>query len=228
MVMTDLRFVIDKRVGKKAEGVLSWAEKRLQSRAVSGPYGDGALPLGIYTALRTKLLDRPAGSSYCDTNANCWMQAIDPTFTTSRTDLGIHPDGGAPGTEGCIGLLEGNTEKWHEAFYGGPNASSLEVLDAPSVIVFSDMAERRTIVTVVGSHNADPARDELAEMAGVWIASQGFDLLTGAGPGVMTSVARGFCRQAGRRGVSIGVVPGSIDGRPKSGYPNPWIEIPIF
>ena len=31
---------------------------------------------------------------------------LSPTFQTNRTLLRIHPDGGLPGTEGCIGLIE--------------------------------------------------------------------------------------------------------------------------
>jgi hypothetical protein len=32
-----------------------------------------------------------------------------PLFSTSRSELRIHPDGGYPGTMGCIGLLGNKT-----------------------------------------------------------------------------------------------------------------------
>ena len=61
----------------------------------------------------------------------------------------------------------------------------------------------------------------------------------GGGPGVMTLSAQAFCDTPGD---SIGIVPGEVAGWadtklgtlskltliPKNGYPNPWVEIPIF
>jgi uncharacterized protein (TIGR00725 family) len=54
-------------------------------------------------------------------------------------------------------------------------------------------------------------------------------LLTGGGSGVMAAVSQAFYETPNRRGFVIGIIPcaeGSI--RPKLGYPNPWVEIPIF
>ena len=70
---------------------------------------------------------------------------------------------------------------------------------------------------------------ELSEPLGRLLAELGVHLLTGAGRGVMTAVSRAFCEVQGRRGLSIGIVPsqeGSV--QPKPGYPNPWVEVPIF
>ena len=67
---------------------------------------------------------------------------------------------------------------------------------------------------------------------GRWIADRGFDLLTGAGLGVMLSTARAFSTTDGRKGRSIGVVPSeahpSLGFRPIPGYPNPYIDLPIL
>ena len=91
------------------------------------------------------------------------------------------------------------------------------------------MVQRRPIVGVMGSHaNADARR---ARRVGAWIASAGYHLLTGGGGGVMEAVAQAFATVTGRAGRSIGVVPSSDDDpacRPVPGYPNVWIEIPIF
>lgn len=116
--MAAITFKISRISGQKAEGTLSWPAKGLSSNAVSGPYGNGYLPFGIYAALRSKMLDKPGEPSYCDTVNNCWMQPIDPRFVTGRTDLGIHPDGGSAGTEGCIGIKDTDTKAWYDAFYG--------------------------------------------------------------------------------------------------------------
>lgn len=73
---------------------------------------------------------------------------------------------------------------------------------------------------------------EFAAPLGRWIAEQGHHLLTGAGTGTMAAVAEAFCAVASRRGVSIGVVPTFPDNNggyfSKPGYPNPWIEVPIY
>lgn len=45
----------------------------------------------------------------------------------------------------------------------------------------------------------------------------------------MASVSRAFFETRNRVGLVIGVIPGSMDerGSSPSGYPNPWVEIPI-
>lgn len=84
--------------------------------------------------------------------------------------------------------------------------------------------------------------DLLAEEIGRMIASTGCDLLTGAGPGVMETVSRGFFNTTPREGIVIGIVPARVagvedaEGRPKSdaeytpppGYPNEWVELAIY
>ncbi len=111
---------------------------------------------------------------------------------------------------------------------------------------------RLPIVGVMGS-GTDPHPD-LAEPLGRWLATQSVHLLTGGGAGVMECVSRAFCETPGRSGRTIGILPHSsvagIDaagehaagreagrqtrreagrsGEAHAGYPNPWIEIPIF
>lgn len=80
----------------------------------------------------------------------------------------------------------------------------------------------------------DSGRDEHAGLAtgvGVLLAELGVNLLTGGGRGVMMSVARAYTEAPRTRGISIGIIPcASIDQRsvPKPGYPNPFIELPIY
>ncbi len=117
-----IRFVIERYDDGLAFGSLSWLEKGLFSGAFSGPYGRGELPKGLYHCYRSKLLDKPEipPYSFCDSLRQCWMQVIDPQFSTDRTELGIHPDGNKLGTLGCIGLLDANTMPWYEAFKSIP------------------------------------------------------------------------------------------------------------
>jgi uncharacterized protein (TIGR00725 family) len=88
---------------------------------------------------------------------------------------------------------------------------------------------RLCVVTIIGSGDPDHGNPELAAAVGRLVAEMGFHLLTGGGLGVMRDACRAFASVADRKGVSIGVIPRSLDGdEPKAGYPNPWVEIPIF
>jgi uncharacterized protein (TIGR00725 family) len=91
------------------------------------------------------------------------------------------------------------------------------------------MIDRLPIVGVMGSH--DKEWSELATPVGRMIADFGYHLLTGAGAGAMTAVAKAFTSVDPREGLSIGVVPTiDYDGNhvPRERYPNPYIEVPIL
>lgn len=111
-----ITFKIKKFENGLAYGDLIWPEMKLNNLAISGPYGRHELPKGLYHAHRDKLLDKNGEVAYCDSLQQCWMQVIDPQFSTDRNNLGIHPDGNKSGTLGCIGLFEANTKPWYEAF----------------------------------------------------------------------------------------------------------------
>jgi len=85
-----------------------------------------------------------------------------------------------------------------------------------------------TTIGVIGSGHH--AHDDLAGELGALLALLGVNLLTGAGGGVMTSVSRAFTQAARRTGISIGIVPckGERNRAPKAGYPNEFIELPIY
>ena len=88
--------------------------------------------------------------------------------------------------------------------------------------------KRLPIVGVMGSGSRP--HKKRAEQLGAWLASQGVHLLTGGGSGVMESVSRAFAMAENRAGLVIGVLPGMVTDsgyRPKNGYPNPYVEIPI-
>jgi uncharacterized protein (TIGR00725 family) len=89
--------------------------------------------------------------------------------------------------------------------------------------------ERFPIVGVMGSGNE--AHESRARAVGRWLATQRVHLLTGGGLGVMESVSRAFASVRGRRGLIIGVVPGEPTAsgyQARAGYPNRWVEVPIF
>ncbi|MEO5365359.1 MAG: hypothetical protein H7831_03195 [Magnetococcus sp. WYHC-3] len=91
------------------------------------------------------------------------------------------------------------------------------------------MVNRLPIVGVMGSHEHE--WEEYADPVGDLLARRGFNLLTGAGGGVMTIVARSFTQVKDRKGVAIGILP-AVDYKGQKldteEYPNPYIEIPMI
>ena len=89
------------------------------------------------------------------------------------------------------------------------------------------MKSRISIVGVIGSGTL-PYQDR-SDRLGHWLAKRGVHLLTGGGGGVMAAVSKAFYETQGRRGSVIGIIPYQEDSvDPKSGYPNQWVEIPIY
>ena len=65
---------------------------------------------------------------------------------------------------------------------------------------------RLPIVGVMGSGCHGHATR--AEPVGRWLGGEPVHLLTGGGGGVMETVSRAFTKVEGRRGISIGILPG--------------------
>ncbi len=80
------------------------------------------------------------------------------------------------------------------------------------------------IVGIMGSHRDDNISMDEAHIIGEAIAKRGHVLLTGGGTGVMRAASRG-AYMAG--GLVIGVLPNDKE-RPLAGYPNEFIDIPIY
>lgn len=88
---------------------------------------------------------------------------------------------------------------------------------------------RKPIISVMGSHEKE--WEELSRPIGKLIAQHDFHLMTGGGAGVMLAVARAFCSEKERTGLSIGIIP-TLEYKPgliaSEEFPNPYIEIPII
>ncbi len=85
------------------------------------------------------------------------------------------------------------------------------------------------VIGVMGSGRE--AHEKYAIPLGQWIARHDYHLLTGGGGGVMEAVARAFISVMPRAGLSIGIIPGrpgKSDYHPPVGYPNPYIELPVY
>jgi len=92
-----------------------------------------------------------------------------------------------------------------------------------------DFPDKRPIIGVMGS--GSEAHKDKSVRLGEWIALAGYHLLSGGGSGVMAAVSESFYNTKKRPGLSIGIIPGKIiDGRynPLPGYPNPYVEIPVY
>lgn len=90
---------------KKSTGKLIWGDKKWD--AVSGPFDKGTLPIGNYKVDPTKASDEPAEADMYITDAKGKLGYYIPIyadFKTDRDNLAIHPDGGDPGTHGCVGI----------------------------------------------------------------------------------------------------------------------------
>jgi len=84
------------------------------------------------------------------------------------------------------------------------------------------------VVGVLGSGRE--RHESLALPLGRMLGELGCHLLTGGGGGVMEAVAEGFVAVEGRKGVSIGVLPGRLaraECEAPEGYPNPFVELAI-
>ena len=68
--------------------------------------GKGKLPSGDYIlkSVWNSYKGDPSKDGYCDPSGFCWVAPIEPDFDTTRSGFFIHPDGGAKGTLGCIGI----------------------------------------------------------------------------------------------------------------------------
>ncbi len=91
------------------------------------------------------------------------------------------------------------------------------------------MIPRLPIIGVMGSHKQ--GWEGFSVPVGRLVAEMGCHLLTGAGGGVMTSVARAFTAVKRRKGVCIGIFPlveyeGGLPSAEK--YPNPYVEVPVL
>jgi uncharacterized protein (TIGR00725 family) len=87
---------------------------------------------------------------------------------------------------------------------------------------------RLPIVGVMGSGTGSGGA--AAADLGRLLARLGVHLLTGGGGGVMAAVSRAFHETPGRQGLVVGILPcveGDPQCRPKPGYPNRWVELPI-
>jgi hypothetical protein len=123
-MMVDLIF--DRK--KKA---LSWPSKNLSWNAISGPFGAGALPPGLYDLGRREVTGYTANIdlSYRDKTGRGFFVPIYPKFQTHRGRsggrLGIHPDGNKPGTLGCVGITDRNARSFHDAIASTSPAAKL-------------------------------------------------------------------------------------------------------
>ncbi|WP_082541750.1 MULTISPECIES: RHS repeat domain-containing protein [unclassified Rhizobacter] len=78
--------------------------------AVSGPWGNGRLPEGVYDGSNFRPRNE-VGNKAMQCEGRGWSLDLDPTFQTSRDLLRIHPDGNVPGTQGCIGPACGAAQR---------------------------------------------------------------------------------------------------------------------
>lgn len=118
---------------KHGSRTLSWAGIGRWD-AVSGPRN--RLPNGIYKVSRREVTPytNQIGTAFQGPNGKGFFIPIYPQFSTNRGKtggrLGIHPDGGVPGTAGCIGIRS-SAKSFHDALAKAASDATLtlEVFD---------------------------------------------------------------------------------------------------
>lgn len=108
---------------------LAWGSDSFNG--ISGGFGKGSLPSGHYIVKVNHAVINPIGSGFKDNlTGKSWFIPISHSTDTSRSGLGIHPDGSPPGTAGCIGLQGADANrfwtKWNNTALG-QRPTSLEV-----------------------------------------------------------------------------------------------------
>jgi len=82
---------------------------------VSGKYGLGALPKGMYKINKCYKLKPIKGKTEPYTGKEFpWVAKLTPQFKTNRSKLLIHPDGGVEGTRGCIGIKNRDSQAFNQ------------------------------------------------------------------------------------------------------------------
>ena len=184
---------------------IAWISDRTRPFAVVLVEGDEVRPLGPLAHL----------GHACRDHAD-FERLIEEARAAGVLREGPHVGDGPAGTWAFLDDPDGNTFE-------------LSVGQAVEVAVAGGSPRkgpvRRPVVGVMGS--GDDPHVEIAEPLGRAIARSGWNLLTGGGGGVMTSVARGFTGRHPRAGVHLGILRGDAAGEPLPGYPNEFVEIPI-
>ncbi len=108
---------------------LAWSGKG-RWEAISGPYGKGKLPQGIYKISRREitLYSSKVAKGFQDRTGKGFFIPIYPEFKTTRGKqngrLGIHPDGNVYGTLGCIGIRK-NAKSFYDLIAATAVSSAL-------------------------------------------------------------------------------------------------------
>jgi len=90
--------------------------------AVSGGYGKGALSFGTYTVKVRHVVDSNLRDAF-KIGTTQFFIPIESSADSTRSGLGIHPDGNVPGTEGCIGLQDDDARKFWKNWMSIPLGS---------------------------------------------------------------------------------------------------------
>jgi hypothetical protein len=105
-----ITYRIQNRDDKSTGGILTLSAYNtpiITYQAVSGGWGKGSLPVGEYSTGKIwtpeQIAALPGAASYQTFGFGFFLPLIQK-FETDRTEQGIHPDGGVPGTLGCVGL----------------------------------------------------------------------------------------------------------------------------
>ena len=136
---TDIYFVATRRgwskTDRRIDGYFVIPQFGFACKAGSGSSGLSPLPPGKYGCRNFRNRTEPVMVRDEIGFSLDLDDKYDPTLKRTRSLLRIHPDGGKPGTEGCVGILA-NVEKCRgrllELFPNSQTSRWLEVIVVPS------------------------------------------------------------------------------------------------
>ncbi|MEH2563162.1 L,D-transpeptidase [Bradyrhizobium sp. AZCC 2289] len=115
--------------GTASKGTLNWDADSWV--VASGPFGNGTLPTGDYGVVKDQVSIAPPDDDMYIIDGEGklgFFIRLKPNFDTDRKGFGIHPDGGLPGTHGCVGIVDSDAR----AFWAKWN--STDMADRPAVL----------------------------------------------------------------------------------------------
>ncbi len=106
---------------------LTWGD--VIYRAKSGPWGKGQLPSGPYQIrVRHAVCNDTLADGFRAADGQRWFLPIVGN-TPGRSGFGIHPDGGTPGTLGCVGIEPSDAVEFWRRWNATPMDQRPTVLD---------------------------------------------------------------------------------------------------
>lgn len=117
-VYTGTRKSNDTAIGTMATGQL--VMNGVAYAAISGPWSAGVLPNGAYGVKKYNVVDKGLQAGFICQSGKQFFIPLQQPSNIKRSGFGIHPDGNIEGTQGCIGIVGADADKFWKAWMNLP------------------------------------------------------------------------------------------------------------